>query len=755
MFSLTGSALATVIGITPLIWLPEIPAIKTILCLLIIALLLALRGVRALRYAALTLCMLCWGLLAARQMLLPMETMSHQSLDVESVEIASVKKEGEPYHLLIQKIHSQWLFPPLRVQVVHSPPGMQTCPGQRWRMTLRLSPIHGQLNNGGFDAQRFMLAQGITLRARILRAEPMDLSCSLRWHLIKHIRRQSEGLVWQEVLLALGFGERAGMDDVYRKLLRDTGTAHLMAISGLHIGLSAIMGWAFAGLLQRLMPARYIGWRFPLIFSLMMAAIYTWLAGAQPPAFRTLTALIVSGILKLSGQRWSGWQILLSCVAIMLFLDPLSVLSDSFLLSVFAVGGLLFWYQWFPVTLKTRQWAIRQIVGLGHLQAGMMVLLLPLQVWIFHGVSLTSLPANMLAVPVITFITVPLILFAMLLTSVSPVAHTLLKMADGTLEGVFTFLRWLPAGWLEVDARFVGVSLVPWAMLIAWQFQGWRYWGGCMISLLVALSVPFWRMDNSVSWRLHLLDIGHGLAIVVERHGRALLYDSGNAWPGGDAGRQTIIPWLRWHRLVPERIIISHEHLDHIGGLKSLISEWPGLKIDSSLGEKGHAPCRQGMNYQWQGLEVRALWPPPDWQGVGNNRSCVVIISDGLHRVLLTGDIEAKAERAMIGQIGRALHAQTLVVPHHGSRTSSTPALIHQVSPSLALISVARYNPWRLPATGIVRRYFDSNIQWLDTARHGQISIEFHGDRRRVLGFRSQISPRWYHQWFGVIPVNR
>ncbi|MBK4714753.1 MULTISPECIES: DNA internalization-related competence protein ComEC/Rec2 [Tenebrionibacter/Tenebrionicola group] len=753
MVSLTGLCLCVIVGIAPLMWLAEIPSLEAISGLMGIAALVSVPAKRTWRYGALVLWMLCWGLLAARQALWPVEALADHTLDTEVIITGATNEKVNA--LRITRIGKRWLFPAPGVRVYDAALSQPACSGQRWHMRLRLRPVHGKLNAGGFDAQRYALAMGVTLRARILSAAPIATQCDLRSRFIQRFTRQSRMLAWQEVLLALGFGERAGLSQHDRDLLRATGTAHLMAISGLHIGLSGTLGWGLMRLLQLLFPARLIGWRLPLWGGLLAAGAYTWLAGAQPPAVRTFLSMLVCGALRLSGIRTSGWRLWLICVAVMIFAEPLALLSDSFLLSVSAVAGLLFWYQWLPLASKPWPAFARHVLSLAHLQAGMMFLLLPMQLAIFHGVSLSNWPANLVAVPAVTFITVPLILLAMLLTGFSQTAGLLLTLADRSLDAVFAYLRWLPDGWLALDERYLWLSFAPWPALILWRFRSGLAWSGVALATVAALLHPFWREKNSQGWALHVLDIGHGLAVVVERRQQAMLYDSGNAWQGGDSGQQTIAPWLRWHRLTPQGLILSHEHLDHSGGVASLLAAWPHMLFMRTGEEAGHYPCWQGMRWRWQGLTFTVHWPPRGRQGSGNNHSCVVKIDDGRHSVLLTGDIEAAAELEMVRSERERLRADVLQVPHHGSRTSSSPLLLSQVSPAIAVASVARYSAWRLPSAVVLRRYRERRIVWYDTARHGQITLRFGAGQPQVLSFREHISPRWYHQWFGVTPVNR
>jgi competence protein ComEC len=755
--SVTGVSLCVLIGLAPLLWLPSLPGLEWIYGLMAIAGCCAGCGTwgapRAGGYLALVLCVACWGVLAAHTALWPAYALTQHPLEAE----VSITRLEAGQVRQVQLLHSglHWFTPGPMVRIQGFTTDETVCPGQRWRMTLRLSPIHARLNQGGFDAQRYGVARGEVLRGRVVSASRITAGCGAREGLMAHTRALTQGLVWQETLIALAFGERAEVAAEIKTLLRDTGTAHLMAISGLHIGLAAGVGWLLARLVQPLLGTARIGWRFPLLASLLLALSYTWLAGAQPPALRSMWALIIWALLRLSGRDWHGWRVWLCCVAGILFADPMALLSDSFLLSAGAVAGLLFWYQWMPFTGQRLPLLLRYPLRLCHLQLGIGLLLLPLQAAIFHGISLTAWVANLLAVPLVSLVTVPLILAALLTLAIPSLAYGFLWMADRSLAALFYCLNALPAGWLELDARAVTVMLFPWFGVVLWRLRGWRYFPGVTLGILALLGMPLWRQTAQPGWQVHMLDIGHGLAIVVERSGRALLYDSGNSWPGGDAGQRIIAPWLRWQGLVPQRLILSHEHLDHSGGLASLRAIWPMMQVRSSLGEKDHIPCWQGMRWRWQELDFSVHWPPRSWRGVGNNRSCVVKISDGRHSILLTGDIENDAEQAMVRSQGEALRADVLQVPHHGSRTSSTSRLLRQVNPELVIASLARYSAWRLPSVVVVRRYRQRNIAWYDTARHGQITLRFGEEKPRLTSFRAHILPRWYHQWFGVAPVNR
>jgi competence protein ComEC len=246
-----------------------------------------------------------------------------------------------------------------------------------------------------------------------------------------------------------------------------------------------------------------------------------------------------------------------------------------------------------------------------------------------------------------------------------------------------------------------------------------------------------------------MLDVGQGLAMVIERNGKAILYDTGLAWPGGDSAQQLITPGC-------VGIICNRKALFSAMSI-SIIAE--GLILFSPTGHH----C--GLKARWAGLAISpvfavnagngrayftAHWPLNGVQMKGNNRSCVVKVDDGQQSILLTGDIESAGEMAMMSHYWQHLQATLIQVPHHGSNTSSTLPFIQRVNGKVALASASRYNNWRLPSAKVQKRYRQQAYQWFDTPHHGQITVLFSRQGWKILSLREQIFPRWYHQWFGV-----
>lgn len=747
MKSLTQLSWMIICATLPLCWLPELPHNNYLWLAGILALLMLLSRWRTARVVATGLLLFVWCCSIARQTVDQLEQLSATPVEVR-VKIDSLINGGERLKVRLLSVDQRPLFPPVYAIITPPQQAEPACVGQHWQMTLNLRPVHARLNQGEYDRQRQALASQTLFTGRASAARLLQRECSWRQKIIDSAKPHYQHLRWQSVMTALAFGEREEMTGDITQLLRETGTAHLMAISGMHIGLAAMSGWLLARGLQFFLPAHLIGYRMPLAVSLLVALLYTWLSGANPPAVRAMLALALWCGLRLAGLRCSGWQVWSLCIGLILFFDPLTILSDSFWLSALAVAALLLWYQWFPLParfMRDKRWLLLQLL---HLQLGMMLLLMPVQGFIFHGVSLSALIANVIAVPIVSLISVPLILFSML-TSFSSWSSLSWWLVDRSLALVINSLQLLPSGWLMLSESQALCSLLCWLGLVIWRFGWWHASPVSIVSLLLALLC--WRQSlPQPDWRIDMLDVGHGLAVVISRQGKAVIYDTGNRWPGGDAGERIIAPWLRWQGIEPQQIILSHIHLDHTGGTASLLRAWPQLTVRSALGQADHLPCYAGEQWQWQHLNFQVLWPEQGNQRGQNDDSCVLLIDDGRHRILLTGDLEAAGERALVARYKTALQADIIQVPHHGSRTSSGALLLRNVKGTAALASVARFNAWRLPSAEIIQRYQDNGYQWHDTALSGQLSVQFINENWQVKGLREQIMPRWYHQWFGV-----
>lgn len=742
---------AVIIGTLPLLLWHTLPPLWVCPALLVLTLAGSYVAPKpAVCWLGVMLLALVWSLIHAHLSLKQVDRLYQHQVNVQG-RVTSLALSDEPeerYAITLYQVEGQGLFPPVTAWVEWPPQGTVRCAGQTWQLQMALRPVHSQLNEGGFDRQRWAMARHQLLEGRVITATPLDLSCGWRQRVIQYAQRILPATHHQGILLALAFGESRFLDRETKLLLQQTGVAHLMAISGLHIGMAALFGWVLARGLQILLPGRYIGHRFPLLLSGAVALLYIMLSGVNPPAVRSGIALGLWLLLRLCAIRCSGWQVGLWTMALILAVNPLMVLSDSFWLSCFAVGALLFWFHWCPLPVRyATGWRWLGLRWL-HLQLCMFMLLVPLQIAIFHGLSLASLPANLWAVPLLSFLVVPLILLALCLLWLPAIAGTLWQGADGVLGWALAPLTWLQSGWIEWDQRALYWSGVGWLAVVVWRLGIVKQ--AVPVMVLTGVIIVHLNAPPVAQWRVDMLDIGHGLAVLIEKEGRGVLYDTGNRWPGGSSAEQTILPFLRWRHVTLEEIIISHAHLDHQGGLAALQKAFPHATLRSSQRGLPGLPCQQGEQWQWRGLHFQALWPKRLAEQAGNNDSCVVKVSDGTHHLLLTGDIEWEAEQQLLREQRPALTATILQAPHHGSNTSSIAPFLRAVQPQIAIASASRYNVWRLPSIRVRRRYQAAGIPWRDTSRSGQLSVLFSSDSWELQGFREQIVPRWYHQRFGV-----
>ncbi|WP_261137619.1 ComEC family protein [Serratia entomophila] len=750
--SLDLAVIAVVCGILPLLVLPQLPDGLTALLMVLPASLLLRSRRAAWQFIGWGALGFLWAVFNAGGLVGQVERLSRGPEVTAVVQVVSVRltpAAGKQTLMRIERVNGRWLTPAITFSTLWQPASPGLCAGQRWQLRLRLRPVHGKLNEGGFDSQRWAMAQRQPLTAQVKRAALLDGRCSWRQRIISHAEGNIGDMHYKSVLLALAFGERTSLDPALRTLMLKTGIAHLMAISGLHVAMAAILIWSALRAVQLFLPAHLIGYRFPLIAGWLGTLVYVWLAGAQPPAVRTALALTLWTLLRLRGVHCSSWQVWLWCVGAILVCDPLGVLSDSFWLSVLAVGCLIFWFEWVPLSRRFRTGWFWAPVRWLHLQFGITLLLVPMQAALFLGLTLTSMPANLWAVPVVSLVTVPLILLAVICGVVPALSSGLWWLADLTLLWVFTPLQYLQRGWIDLGAASLLVSAAGWLLVVCWRFHWWlRYAPGWAT---VAVCCVLWReKDPAYRWRVDMLDVGHGLAVVIERNGKGILFDTGDRWATGSAAQRHILPMLNWRGIELEQIIISHDHLDHTGGLPEIRLAFPQASVRSPILNRGHLPCVAGERWQWQSLQFQVLWPPKALKRPVNDDSCVIRVDDGRYSLLLTGDVEKKAEAQLLRLQRDRLAVTLLQVPHHGSKTSSTPPFLRATSPEAALASTSRYNKWRLPSAKVVARYLANDIVWRDTSRSGQLSVLFFDNNWQIKGFREQLMPRWYHQRFGV-----
>jgi competence protein ComEC len=432
-----------------------------------------------------------------------------------------------------------------------------------------------------------------------------------------------------------------------------------------------------------------------------------------------------------SGRTVSSARTLALALGVVLVADPWAPLAPGFWLSFGAVALIFYvahgWsapgaglaprlYDWLRV-----QWAIT--VGLA-----------PASVLLFSQISLVGPLANALAIPLVSIVITPLALAAALVPFDAP-----LHWAAWLVDALLAFLRWcaaLPIAVFERPAPPLWAMLAALAgalWLLAPRGLPWRASGFALMLPAFMLRAP--APPAGEAW-ITVLDVGQGLAVLVRTAHRALLYDTGPAFGAGDdSGARVILPLLRAEGVARlDAMILTHADADHVGGARSLLDALEVGELRTSLAA-GHPllarreraeRCARGTAWQWDGVRFELLHPAAgDYAalGKGNNLSCVLRVSAGGRSVLLTGDMERGAEALLAERSARELHADVLLVPHHGSRTSSTAALLDAVAPRWALVPVGYRNRFRHPNGEVMERYRARGIALLRTDLDGALTV--------------------------------
>ncbi|NOI75154.1 DNA internalization-related competence protein ComEC/Rec2 [Vibrio coralliilyticus] len=612
---------------------------------------------------------------------------------------------------------------------------MMLSPSDEIGARVRLKPIVGLLNDVGFDAEKYALQQRVVGRASVVIKTPYWTrhAGSTRYELYQQVLNSVEFLPSKGLILALTFGVRESLSFELKEQLKASGLSHLIAISGLHIGIVFYLGWCFGKLLLRLFPTALAA---PFAIAMMCAYFYAWLAGFSIPTQRALWTCCLAVLLISSFKRLPAsykWLIILSWL---LLIDPFAAASSGLWLSMWAVAIILVFD-----SLQNRLWSpwVNALV----LQLTLVIGMTPIVAISFQGLSLASFAYNLIFVPWFSFVVVPLSLLALLAETVFNVS-VFWQWVDITIEPVFYALSFADSSWVPLS-HFLTVLFVGALLLLL--FSTFLSIQGKALFILCAL---VWVIDwkEKPVWQVFVLDVGHGLAIVVKQGSRAIVYDTGIAWERSSIAAQVITPFLHYHGVSKlDMLIISHTDGDHAGGLEVLLRDWQPELLMASQQLSRAQMCLKGNILVWGELTLEFLWPVESVQRAYNPHSCVVRVSHPEYKqsTLLPGDIDAIVEWLLVRQPD-ALRSDVLVVPHHGSKTSSIPRFIEAVSPKVAIASSALYGKWRLPAPNVVKRYTDRDVQWFDTGAYGQVSVNFYSNHWKIDAIREWKGLAWYRQ---------
>lgn len=621
-------------------------------------------------------------------------------------------------------------------------------PGDCLTVKAKLSTPHGSANPGGFDYTGWLWRKGIDATGYVRDSEPCHAAPlwsmdRLRYRALQRLAPVLAQRPMRGLIEALSLGVRQHITDAQWATLRATGTTHLVAISGLHIGLIAGLLFAIARWLALRTPAARQARRIAAVVAMAGALGYAALAGwALPTQRAVIMAAAFFMAIVVEREIGAGRAVAWAALAVVVW-HPASVIAPGFWLSFTAVA----WLIWIATLVDGAWW--RKAL---YFQIGLVIVLMPLTLWFFGQASLAAPLINALLIPAAGVI-VPLVLIGVVAALISPAGPGgwVLGQMAGVLATLWPGLEWA-AQWPLASFHHVlpgGLALVLAisGLLLLGMPAPWRF--RALGAILILPAVISWRPAGGVispgHFRLTVLDVGQGLASVVRTAHHTLVFDAGPAYRTGfNAGAMIVVPYLRQvGRLHVDRLLISHRDMDHIGGAAAIMAS---ADVTHREGAKSDDPCRAGQHWRWDGVDFDLLYPSAVEAAdanVSNEHSCVLRIHTRGASALMTGDIEVPGEQALVARDRESIASDVLVVPHHGSTTSSSPALLNAVDPAVALVSTGWHNRWGFPRPVVVSRYRAHGIDLFNTATAGALQLVWPAPHApRVVRWR------WHHRRF-------
>ncbi len=719
-------------GIAAVAWFPKLLPLSLLLVALTVPLVLCRTGARRLAVAVVWVSVgLIYGTVSGLALEARILPAAYEGSDLQLVGIVVGEPSYSPHH------GGRWRFT-VRVEQWQS----LTCcearqlrlsyrssqlveAGQRWRMTVRLKRPRSFANPGGFDYARWLVSRGIHASGYVRQATLLGQQVSVRDDVVRYLREQLQSRAQGAILMALAVGERQGITDQQWTLFRQTGLSHLMAISGLHIGIAAGLGY-FLGRLLTLALSRWLSGSMPLpaLLALFTGLLYAWLAGFSIPTQRAwLMCLIMVGSVLLARKvgRWTCWA---CALLVVLMVQPMASLTPGFWLSFIAVAILLLVFE------REHRW--RSIV---RAQWMLLIGLMPLGLVFFDFFSPLSFPVNLIAVPLFSAVIVPLILLALCFELVSAsLAQWLWSLADALLA---LFMNALTAvvgrlDFVAVNYRPDALSLLVIVLLVMLLLLPRAVPARYLALLLCVPLAARWLepVENPAlaagQFELQVLDVGQGLSVLIKTRNHVLVYDVGPAFgPDFNLAEVAVLPVLRAEQVRKvDVLVVSHNDNDHAGAYSIVRAAYPGAVLYAGESLPESRPCLAGQRWRWDGVDFQFLHPQSKAvlaNNDSNNQSCVLLVRSGEGIALVPGDIEAKVESMLLPTMPSDI--SVLVAPHHGSKTSSSVAFVTQLRPAWVVFSAGYKHHFGHPAPAVQRRYQMAGSTQLTTAEAGRVSM--------------------------------
>lgn len=663
-------------------------------------------------------------------------------------------------------------------------------PGQVWRFRVRLKRPRGSVNPQGFDYQAWLLRQGIMAVGYVKVSQntlyiaevTSEYISQWRFEFVRFCHTYTDNVRYMGIFKALLVGDKSDITSDQWWVFNDTGTVHLMAISGLHVGLITALVYVICQVLVRPLcfVVPFAVYRcLPMVASSAAAFMYAALAGFSLPTQRVLIVVMLLNVTKFWGIRCHvSWLLMIAAVTVTL-IDPFSFLQPGFWLSFLAVFILIYVFGYRPGSLSKTTVLILT-------QATLFFGLLPAMGTLGAVISFVSPLANMLAVPVVSIIVLPFLFIWAFVSSLSVVNHSVSIFLLQCIDTVFHFLMQCLYQLqsmavllsLPLSVRYLVIAVI----LAVGLLLSPRFFRLHILCLILLLNVAYGYVRPKRGLSLTVLDVGQGLSAVLHMSAPAkaytLVYDLGARYSKTfNMGERVVYPYLMSKNMQQvDTLIISHSDNDHAGGFNGFIKRIPVKRVLAGEPEeiKGYASddgvtqCSHGMNVDvlplaqaFPTLSLHVLWPRThfanstqvngdnnkalNWQYDANNRSCVLLVNYGEKTLLFMGDVEAQVEKYLLNNNVLPKKIDVLIAGHHGSKTSSFEDFVSWVQPKVVIFSSGYKNRYHHPHPDVVRRYVAVGSRILNTASDGAIHISFDsGDALSIQLARGERMPLWF-----------
>lgn len=624
--------------------------------------------------------------------------------------------------------------------------------GDIWCLPVKLKPNHASFNPSGFDYEQYLFTKKIVANGYIATRYGQvqlleEAGFDLHFWLAKKIDKLFKKSELIGLFKALLIGDKSKMTSEQWQVFQQTGTIHLMAISGLHIGIMAMLGfvvfgWLWQGLI-RIKPFFYIRNTPKILFSavgvLLLISFYLYISGFAVSTQRAWIMAVVLIFLLFLRRKFQPWSALALAGLLVVIWQPTSILAVGFWLSFTAVALIFLALEnvWIKQLNNWQKLIAIQVV----LTVGMM----PILAFYFQQVPLTSMLANIVAIPVVSMIALPLLFFTLIISLLfaniaMPLVIFTQKINDFVWFWLWEYLQWL-SSWFEYANGYWLIGKVEIWQIVLLYFIWWILYKSAIklvCSLLIALVsfvvaivlVSGWQLDKPTKVgevRLTVLDVGQGQAVVLETKNHVVVYDTGPRWGDKlDGAKLAVLPYLKQQQIKDvDLLMISHSDMDHAGGVASLLEnievkeKVSGEPVKLNKLASGFSSCHQ-QQWLFDEVEFRVI-SNPEAKVTDNDKSCVLQVITGTQSIMITGDASKKVEEKLVKQFGSQLESSILLAGHHGSNSSSTKNWLSVVKAEMAVFSTGYANRFGFPKPEVVQRVKNAQARWLNTACTGAI----------------------------------